>query len=158
MKSECEMQDGGAVASKDLLADSPTWPHVLAFAMRMEAKLAKNRRKGDRAGWLKDHPQALWDRINDEECELYAAIGGEDPESVWNEAADVANFAMMVADSFAARQSAPKPPGANHFCAAESGSGEWSNRANIGVCGYCGQPSANDQAHPTAADSDRGRH
>lgn len=35
-----------------------------------------------------------------------------------------------------------KPPGANHFCAGESGSGEWSNRANIGVCGYCGQPSA----------------
>lgn len=81
---------------------SPTWPIVLAFAKRMEAKLAKNRHKGDREGWLKDHPQALWSRIDDEHLELYEAIGGNDPEAVWKEAADVANFAMMVADSFAA--------------------------------------------------------
>lgn len=81
--------------------DSPTWPYVLAFAKRMEAKLAKNRHKGDREGWLKDHPLSLCARIGDESRELYEAIEGtESAEVVSNEAADVANFAMMVADSY----------------------------------------------------------
>jgi len=37
-----------ALDSMRLLADSPTLIHVLKFAARMEAKLAKNRHKGDR--------------------------------------------------------------------------------------------------------------
>lgn len=87
--------------------DSPTWPHVLAFARRMEAKLAKNRHKGDRDAWLKDHPWTLVERVLDETVELqqcFTAIGAHTvsltrtPEETADECADVANFCMMVAD------------------------------------------------------------
>lgn len=88
--------------------ESPTWPHVFAFALRMEAKLAKNRHKGDRSGWLKDSPHSLWDRIGDESQELFEALEGDNVEAVWNESADVANFAMMVADSFTASREKTK--------------------------------------------------
>jgi len=79
---------------------SPTWPFVLQFAKHMEAKLAKNRHKGDRSGWLKDSSKALFERLEDEtmelEDELYISYGTV--ESITSECADVANFAMMVAD------------------------------------------------------------
>lgn len=87
--------------------NSPTWPHVLAFALRMEAKLEKNRHKGDRAGWLKDHPWDLVERILDEtvevqECFANTTDGGvapiKTPEEIADECADVANFCMMLAD------------------------------------------------------------
>lgn len=89
------------------LAESPTWPHVLAFAKRMEAKLAKNRHKGDREGWLKDDPWSLVERVLDETVELQQCfthgsdgrIDFEDAEKTANECADVANFCMMVADT-----------------------------------------------------------
>jgi hypothetical protein len=94
-----------AVRSSDLLADSPTWPHVLAFAKRMEAKLAKNRHKGDREGWLKDHPWELVERMLDETVEVQQSftahsegIDSPNPEKTADECADVANFCMMVAD------------------------------------------------------------
>jgi len=82
---------------------SPTWPFVLEFAKRMEAKLEKNRHKGDREGWLKDTPDALWDRLSDEALELYESLSSGDCEHVADEAADVANFAMMVSDAFRER-------------------------------------------------------
>jgi len=97
------------------LNNSPTWPHVLAFAKRMEAKLAKNRHKGDRAGWLKEHPWNLVERILDETVEVqqcFTAIGShtvnltKTPEETANECADVANFCMMVADRVTAAQPA----------------------------------------------------
>lgn len=75
----------------------PTWPHVLAFAKQMEAKLAKNRHKGDREGWLKLSEGQLLDRIREEVYELENALGGF-PESVVQECADIANFTMMLAD------------------------------------------------------------
>ena len=91
-----------ALDSMRLLADSPTLLHVLKFAARMESKLAKNRHKGDRAGWLKDHPWDLVERVLDETVELQQCFGGEgmvyDGESVADECADTANFCMMVAD------------------------------------------------------------
>ncbi len=92
---------------KARLVVSTTWPHVLKFAERMEAKLAKNRHKGDRDGWLKDHPWALVERILDETVEVqqcFTAIGAHTvnltrtPEETADECADVANFCMMVAD------------------------------------------------------------
>lgn len=90
-----------------LLADSPTFKHVLDFAFRMEAKLAKNRRKGDRAGWLKDHPWELVERMLDETVEVQQCftqgsdgrVDHDNAEELANECADVANFCMMVADS-----------------------------------------------------------
>jgi hypothetical protein len=98
---------------------SPTWPHVLKFAARMEAKLEKNRHKGDRAGWLKDHPWNLVERVLDETVELqqcFSASGTgrfvppvvslvKTPEETADECADVANFCMMVADSVTAQKS-----------------------------------------------------
>lgn len=90
---------------------SPTWPYVLAFALRMERKLDENRHKGNREGWIKDDPIALFRRLRDEAAELGAALTVErcgcravgecthpDPK-VGDEAADVANFAMMIADA-----------------------------------------------------------
>lgn len=92
-------------------AGSPTWPLVLEFAKRMEAKLEKNRHKGDRAGWLQDDPNDLLDRLREEMDELAGAMheaygpmqGGMQTRqwaamTVANEAADVANFAMFLAD------------------------------------------------------------
>lgn len=82
-------------------------PEVQAFAELMEMKLRKNDHK---PGWLNDHPKALFNRIYDEMKELSEAIdnfplGGEgkfgaqdQTMKVANEAADVANFAMMIAD------------------------------------------------------------
>ena len=83
---------------------SNTWPEIQKFAVRMEGKLAQNRHKGDRAGWLTTHPTYLINRLLDETAELYDALDNLlNPEDVWAEAADVANFAMMVADSYAAQ-------------------------------------------------------
>lgn len=113
------------VCISDLLADSPTWPHVLAFALRMEAKLAKNRHKGDRKGWLKDNPWNLVERILDETVELQQCFSTDGagagvwllktPEETADECADVANFCMMVADRVTSQESANAPgelPGA----------------------------------------------
>lgn len=85
---------------------SATWPWVLAFARRMEAKLEANRHKGDREGWLSDRPRALFERLTEEVRELRLALRLDKPrwyergeiDEVTAEAADVANFAMMIAD------------------------------------------------------------
>ena len=85
---------------------SPTWPIVLDFAKRMEAKLEKNRHKGDREGWLADDIDDLLERLREELCELDNAICDThgNTADAWmakqiaNEAADVANFAMFIAD------------------------------------------------------------
>lgn len=111
-------------------------PEVLAFAHLMERKLRENDHK---PGWKRDNPQALLCRIGDETRELALAVAGwganltqgmddlgrgADPLSladrqirVGREAADVANFAMMVADRCgglelpAALQSVPEVAG-----------------------------------------------
>lgn len=83
---------------------SATWPIVLWFAGEMEKKLAENRHKGDAAGWRKDSPWSLARRIDEERLELLRALNNFDitrPETVREiirEAADVANFAMMIGD------------------------------------------------------------
>lgn len=78
---------------------SPTWPFVLAFAERMEAKLAENRHKGNRDDWVKDDIIDLRRRIHMELRELDDACNNKSSsEDIANEAADVANFCMMVAD------------------------------------------------------------
>jgi hypothetical protein len=93
---------------QECAVDSTTWPYVLEFAKRMEAKLALNRHKGDRAGWINDDPWALWRRIGDEHTELMTAMEtGATAEEIANEAADAANFCMMLADWFVERAKAP---------------------------------------------------
>lgn len=89
-----------------LLAESPTFKHVLDFAFRMEGRLAKNRHKGDRDGWLNDDPWSLVERILDETVEVQQCftegsdgrIDYKDAEELADECADVANFCMMTAD------------------------------------------------------------
>lgn len=73
-------------------------PEVLAFARLMETKLRANDHK---PGWKSDRAADLWRRLSaDETYELYEAITADapDPKHVGSEAADIANFAMMIAD------------------------------------------------------------
>jgi NTP pyrophosphatase (non-canonical NTP hydrolase) len=80
--------------------NSPTWPHILRFAKIMEHKLSLNRHKGDRTGWLKADPEQLLDFLDDEVEELAEAMQGNENSNVILEAADVANFAMMISDHY----------------------------------------------------------
>jgi NTP pyrophosphatase (non-canonical NTP hydrolase) len=98
--------------------DETTWrPAVVAFANAMEAKLRANDHKG---GWDRDSPDALMARLEEEYAELRVVVHrhlyevramtgmrsvdeipfgfGLTEEAVLGEAADVANFAMMIAD------------------------------------------------------------
>lgn len=112
-----EAKTPSELASATLLAGSPTWPYVLEFAKRMEAKLARNRHKGNREGWINDDPDDLLARLRQETKELEIEIGiartrmhetlnaPEQAERCANEAADIANFAMMLADWYKARAS-----------------------------------------------------
>lgn len=103
-----------ALDSMRLLADSPTLLHVLKFAARMEKKLAANRHKGDREGWLKDHPWDLVERVLDETVEVQQSFSRDGDGHIWcdncektaDECADVANFCMMVADRVTLKESA----------------------------------------------------
>lgn len=84
--------------------ESTTLPYVQAFAVAMEAKLAENRHKGDRTGWLEVNPLLLLARLHKELEELERAIQGVGTaryinDDVIREAADVANYAMMIADA-----------------------------------------------------------
>ena len=88
-------------------------PEVLAFAELMEKKLRENDHKG---GWENCEPEWLLKRLREEVRELTDAVdeqlaynmsGARSIEdappvfmSIGDEAADVANFALMVADIF----------------------------------------------------------
>lgn len=74
-------------------------PVVKWFAEMMEAKLRKNDHKG---GWLNDSSTSLFTRLQEESWELKQVLAkgvtAASSEKLINEAADVANFAMMIAD------------------------------------------------------------
>lgn len=65
------------------------------FADAMERKLRANDHKRH---WSNMSIQYLSMRLTQERKELYRAVAEGDPEKVLAEAADVANFAMMLAD------------------------------------------------------------
>jgi len=68
------------------------------FAQAMEDELKENDHKG---GWADMHCKALMARLLEELIELQGAIEqGASKPTVLSEAADVANFAMMVADNY----------------------------------------------------------
>lgn len=80
------------------------------FARRMERKLKLNDHKDH---WTTCEAEWLFDRMQDEREELLAAMPNEpwelsedEKDKIIDEAADVANFAMMIADI--ARQAMPK--------------------------------------------------
>lgn len=88
---------------------------VEAFADAMEAQLRANDHKG---GWKMDKPEDLFVRLTEEASELDHEIAQKyiretlfDPSEVVKEAADVANFAMMIADVCGALR--PTPSAAN---------------------------------------------
>jgi NTP pyrophosphatase (non-canonical NTP hydrolase) len=70
---------------------------VTAFAQIMEEMLQQNDYKG---GWSKCNPQWLLMRLQQEVEELDAELSVTpfNQENIRKEAADVANFAMMVVD------------------------------------------------------------
>ena len=72
---------------------------VAMLSMAQLRKLAINEHKG---GWEKMPYQYLLDRLEEEVVELRACISGEniiDATNVLEEAADVANYAGMIADN-----------------------------------------------------------
>lgn len=69
---------------------------VLWFAQEMEGQLQENDHKD---GWEERSAKWLLNRLKQEVGELERAI--ENKKNVVDEAADVANFAMMIADNFA---------------------------------------------------------
>ena len=75
-------------------------PAVRRFALTMEARLRANDHKG---GWEDERLQYLTGRMREEflelEREVYPGFGKTpDVDRVRREAADVANFALMIAD------------------------------------------------------------
>ena len=71
-------------------------PQLAWFAERMESKLRANDHKG---GWLGDDMESLLRRLDEELRELWHEYHSINRwEKFIDEAADVANFAMMVAD------------------------------------------------------------
>ena len=81
-------------------------PEVAAFAMLMEAELRKH---DDRPGWKQSSPNWLMERLQEELKELSVALDYKGPCGVGQEAADVANFAMMIADVSGGMKPAPSP-------------------------------------------------
>lgn len=70
-------------------------PEVLHAALTMEMELRNNDHK---PGWKSDTARTLYNRLCEESNELANAIDDDDAEKIRKEAADVMNFAMMVAD------------------------------------------------------------
>lgn len=70
-------------------------PEVVAFALAMETKLRENDHKRH---WRFLDRRTLSRRLTEEREELRQAFNRGDPAEVLREAADVANFAMMLAD------------------------------------------------------------
>jgi hypothetical protein len=75
---------------------------VVTLGSWMRAKLARNRGK---LHWRSPRVTDgyLLDRLEQEVRELRAAVYADVPHSIWAEAADVANFAAMLADRSYAR-------------------------------------------------------
>lgn len=93
-------------------------PEVRAFADLMEAQLRANDHK---PGWKSDPVWPLIERLHEECSELHREVDvGDEPGTpawisrVGNEAADVANFAMMIADVCGALPAPTSPPQATN--------------------------------------------
>lgn len=84
-------------------------PEVRAFAEVMEAQLRRNDHK---PGWKHDEPDALLKRLREETEELQEVCDEQTSDSgpeILREAADVANFAMMIADVCGGLDVKPEP-------------------------------------------------
>lgn len=94
-------------------------PELELFTQFMENKLKLNDHKG---GWEKCTIEDLFNKLRREVDELQAAIEGEPNLNVAFEAADIANFAMMIAwnvmrDKFISSvQRTEEPPTRSFVC------------------------------------------
>lgn len=79
-------------------------PAVAQFAENMRRKLRQNEHKGS---WLGVRPEHYVMRIMDEVDELQTALALGDPKAIIDECADIANFAMFIADGLERRSSTP---------------------------------------------------
>ena len=81
------------------MSDNFLRPEVLAFAHVMETRLRANDHK---RGWKDADPMWLRRRVNDElremDAELWRTGALPDRERIVEEAADAANFLMMLSD------------------------------------------------------------
>ena len=86
-------------------------PALLRFALEMERKLKAN--DHHKSGWEENDNGDLLTRVLDEARELRYEIESRDPlpERVIEEAADLANFAMMIADNAGLRPCATEALG-----------------------------------------------
>lgn len=86
-----------------LRAERAQWealrPAVQAFAREMEARLRKHDATRGERGWRVEALSSLFARLREEVCELESAVFLRDPAGIVDEAADVANFAMFLADN-----------------------------------------------------------
>ena len=95
------MNDSSGSAGSDRQHECVQW-----FAAHMEKKLRENDHK---PGWFRDSHFALLRRLREEVEELAEATMAQDSsDQIVKEAADVANFAMMIADN--ARRNAASAP------------------------------------------------
>ena len=83
------------------MAERPRCPAVDSiavdtFAMDMKRKLAKNVHKKH---WSEVTLEYLYSRMLEEQAELYCALMSGKARDIIDECDDVANFAMMIADS-----------------------------------------------------------
>jgi phosphoribosyl-ATP pyrophosphohydrolase len=90
-KAHAALQQTGSQAAHSVVIRS----EVMWFAEQMERKLRANDHKG---GWRNDYIRHLNYRLGLEQVELNVALTKGIAEEIISEAADVANFAMMVAD------------------------------------------------------------
>ena len=74
--------------------DAKVRPAVAVFAQRMEERRAANDHKG---GWERCPDNYLLSKLAEEHGELRHAVTNESAERTADEAADIANIAMMVA-------------------------------------------------------------
>jgi NTP pyrophosphatase (non-canonical NTP hydrolase) len=77
------------------MADGGMRSEVVWFAQEMERKLQENDYKSH---WSGCSPKWLLNRLRQETSELERAIAKGDAKDIAREAADVGNFAMMIAD------------------------------------------------------------
>lgn len=98
------------------ITDLNVRPEVARFALLMEAKLRAN--DGKKRHWLDCPLQYLSLRLTQERKELAAALG--QGSGVGAECADIANFAMMIADKVGDLPPLPASPVAPARCGLET--------------------------------------
>ena len=139
-------------------------PEVAAFAQAMESQLRKHDATRGKRGWQNDYPQPLMQRLRQEADELdtvlLLGLSPNKPAMALAEAADVANFAMMVADVCGGLTATPapaptapaQPPVASCLvCGHERTLVRWvdTNPGVAGLCEFCNWGAMGVQAAPT---------